>query len=221
MKKRLLYLSLIILFASCAKQDAPEPVGEIKVKFVNTVDGSTAQDMFIKGVKAPNSVPLAYGQDSPYFTATSGDNAFAFADLGTTSGVGNAGISGKFDIGANITVFYFKTLERLGGTLAAGIKSDDNVPEAGKAKVRFIHLNNKLENFINFSVGDQILTTGIAFAYASAYYSLAPGAVIKANATGVTEPLMIDANLKAGKNYTIWLDGPSEKVLVSHVILHN
>ncbi len=221
MKTRLLYLGLIVLFASCVKKDPAEPVGEIKVKFVNAVESSTAQEMFIRGAKAPNSVPLTYGQDSPYFISTSGDNAFAFADVGTIDGTGNAGIGGKFEIGANLTVFYFKTLARLGGQLAAGVKNDDNTVVPGKARVRFVHLNNHLENYVNFSVGDNVLTTGIAFAYASTYFSLDPGAIIKAHATGVTEPLMIDANLKAGKNYTIWVDGPSEKVLLSHVILQN
>ncbi|HMI01449.1 MAG TPA: DUF4397 domain-containing protein [Pedobacter sp.] len=222
MKKRLLYLGLIVLFASCVKQDPPEPVGEIKVRFVNAVKSSNPQDMFIRGVKAPNSVALIYGQFSPYYTSTSGDNAFAFADMGTTEGTGNAGIGGKFEIGAEVTVFYFKGLIRLGGNLAAGVKDDDNVVVPGKARVRFVHLNSFLENYINFSVVDgEILTTGIAFAYSSTYFSVNPGSKIKANATGVTDPLIIDANLQAGKNYTIWIDGASEKVLEQHVIIQN
>jgi hypothetical protein len=222
MKKRLLYLGLIVLFASCVKKDPPEPVGDIRVKFVNAVTSSTAQEMFIRGAKAPNSVPLSYGQDSPYYSSTSGDNAFAFADVGIVDGTGNAGIAGKFEIGADVTVFYFKGLNRLGGNLAAGVKEDDNTVVAGKARVRFVHLNNFLENYINFTVVDgDILTTGIAFAYASTYFTVNPGAKIKAHATGVTDPLIIDANLQAGKNYTIWIDGPSEKVLTSHVILQN
>ena len=222
MKKRLLYLALIVLFASCVKKDPPEPVGDIKVKFVNTVKSSNPQEMFIRGVKVQNSVPLSYGQDSPYYTSTSGDNAFAFAEIGTIDGTGNAGISGKFEIGADLTVFYFKGLNRLGGNLAAGVKEDDNIVVPGKARVRFVHLNNFLENYINFTVVDgEILTTGIAFAYASTYFTVNPGAKIQANATGVTDPLIIDANLQAGKNYTIWIDGPSEKVLEKHVILQN
>jgi hypothetical protein len=227
MKKRLLYLGLIVLFASCVKQDPPEPVGEIKVRFVNTVQASNPQDMFIRGVKAPNSVALLYGQFSPYYTSTSGDNAFAFADMGTTEGTGNAGIGGKFEIGVEMTIFYFKLLERRDlGALAAGIKYDDNAMVAGKARVRFLHLNRFLENFINFTVSvdgvdGKILSEGIGFAAASPYYEVDPGTKIKANATGITDPLIMDLNLQAGKNYTIWLDGPSEKVLMSHVIVQN
>ncbi|WP_285054980.1 DUF4397 domain-containing protein [Pedobacter ginsengisoli] len=227
MKKRLLYLGLIVLFASCVKQDPPEPVGDIKVRFVNAVQTSKPQDMFVRGVKVPNSVALIYGQFSPYYTSTSGDNAFAFADMGTTDGTGNAGIGGKFEIGAEFTVFYFKLLERRdNGALAAGIKYDDNTVVAGKAKVRFLHLNNSLENFINFTVVEdgvdgKVLSTGIGFAASSPYFEVDPGTKIKANATGVTDPLIMDLNLKAGKNYTVWLDGPSEKVLVSHVIIQN
>jgi hypothetical protein len=225
MKKRLLYLGLIVLFASCVKQDPPEPVGEIKVRFVNAVQTSKPQDMFVRGVKVPNSVALIYGQFSPYYTSTSGDNAFAFADMGTTDGTGNAGIGGKFEIGAEFTVFYFKLLERRdNGALAAGIKYDDNVVVPGKAKVRFLHLNNFLENFINFTVdgvGGKVLSEGIGFAASSPYFTVDPGTKIKANATGVTDPLIMDLNLQAGKNYTVWLDGPSEKVLVSHVIIQN
>lgn len=227
MKKGLLYLGLIVLFASCIKQDPPEPVGELKVRFVNAVQTSKPQDMFVRGAKVPNSVALIYGQFSPYYTSTSGDNAFAFADMGTTDGTGNAGIGGKFEIGAEFTVFYFKLLERRdNGALAAGIKYDDNVVVPGKAKVRFLHLNNFLENFINFTVvkdgvNGKVLSEGIGFAATTPYFEVDPGTKIKANATGVTDPLIMDLNLQAGKNYTIWLDGPSEKVLVSHVIIQN
>jgi uncharacterized protein DUF4397 len=197
------------------------------VRFVNAVQTSDPQDMFIRGVKAPNSVALMYGQFSPYYTSTSGDNAFAFADMGTTEGTGNAGIGGKFEIGTEMTIFYFKLLEqRDNGELAAGIKYDDNVVVPGKAKVRFLHLNNYLENFIDFTVvvdgvDGKVLSTGIGFAASSPYYEVDPGTKIKAKGTGVTDPLIIDANLQAGKNYTIWIDGPSEKVLTSHVIIQN
>lgn len=222
--KKLFYLGLIVLFASCVKQDPPEPVGEIKVRFVNSLETAGPQDMYIRGAKAPNSVPLAYGEFSPYFSSTSGDNAFAFADAGTTSGVGNAGIAGNFKIGDNITLFYFRKLKIDGGGLAAGVVLDNNVAVAGKAKIRFVHLNSFLENFINFSVdgvGGKVLNEGIGFAAASPYYEVDAGTKIKANATGVTDPLVIDASLQAGKIYTIWLDGPSEKVLQGHTVMQN
>lgn len=222
--KKLFYLGLIALFASCVKQDPPEPVGEIKVRFVNSLQTSTPQDMYIRGAKAPNSLPLAYGEFSPYFTSTSGDNAFAFADAGTTSGVGNAGIAGNFKIGDNVTLFYFKKLKIDGGGLAAGVVIDDNTAVPGKAKVRFVHLNSSLENFINFTVdgvGGKVLNEGIGFAAASPYYEVDPGTKIKANATGITDPLIFDAGLLAGKIYTIWMDGPSEKILQSHIVLQN
>jgi hypothetical protein len=221
--KKIFYLGLIALFASCVKADPPEPTGEIKVRFVNTVESSTAQDMYIKGAKVPNSVALLYGQFSPYFSAISGDNAFAFADMGVTdAAIGNAGIAGKFNVGDNVSVFYFKKMPYQGSGLAAGVVLDDNATVADKAKVRFVHLNRFLENFINFKTADgTILSTGVAFTGSSAYYTVAPGTKFIANATELTEPFKIEYDLKAGKNYTIWLDGQSDSVLVSHLILQN
>jgi len=226
--KKIFYLGLIALFASCIKKDPPAPTGEIKVRFVNAVLGSTPQDMFVNGIKDPNSAPLNYGQFSPYFTATSGDNAFAFAEVGTTEGLGNAGTRGTFSIGDNASVFYFRLLERNGSELAAGITLDDNTPVEGKAKVKFMHLNSNLDNFISFLQEDPADDTkkiaidpGVAFANASKYYTLEPGAKLFARATGMAEDLLINVDLKAGKNYTIWIDGPSDSELVSHPILQN
>ncbi|HKG08791.1 MAG TPA: DUF4397 domain-containing protein [Pedobacter sp.] len=215
--KKLLYLGLIVLFASCVKQPAPEPVGEIKVRFVNALETSVAQDMFIRGAKIPNSVAVLYGQASPYAVTTSGDNAFAFANMGTTEGVANAGVAGKFEIGDKLSIYYSKKLLSQGGGLIAALKYDDPVTVPDKAKVSFIHLNHNLNNVMNFLTEDGEVLHSMGFGLTSKYFALAPGTKIKINAATVTEPLLIDPLLEAGKNYTIWVDGPSETVLVAHV----
>lgn len=221
--KKILLLGLVALMVSCVKKDPPEPVGEAKVRFVNALKGSNNQDMFIRGQKVPNSLPLIYGQNSPYFTTTSGDIAFAFADQGATDGAANAGVAGKLAIGDNVTVFYFHTLPSKDNKIAAGFVWDDNNKVAGKAKVRFVHLNYHLNNFISFlkENGDSkaAIDAGVAFSDASKYYELDPGTKIYARAVDVPEDLLINVNLEAGKNYTIWIDGDSEKELVSHVII--
>ncbi|MES2455286.1 MAG: DUF4397 domain-containing protein [Bacteroidota bacterium] len=222
--KRLFYLGLIAMFASCIKPDPVAPVGEIKVRFVNSVLSSTPQDIFIRGVKVPNSVAVPYGQYSPYYSTSSGDISLAFANAGVSEGVGNAGFGGSIDIGSNISMYYFKKqkVQNTEGALAAAVVFDDLTPVAGKAKVRFIHLNTFLINFINIKKGDgAILSEGIAFTNSSAYFQVDPGTKFSLNATGLVEPLVVDPNVQAGKNYTIWIDGPSDSVLVSHTILHN
>lgn len=218
--KKIFYLGLVALLGSCVKADPPEPTGEIKVRFVNTVQGSNAQDMYVAGAKVPNAAPLAYGQASPYFSAVSGVTAFAFADPGTAAGgTGNAGAAGKFAIGDNLTTFYVRENK---GALSAYILLDDPVTVSNMARVRFVHLNRFLQNFIYLRKGDgTVLGTGIGFTVASTYYSVAPGTTFTASATELPEPLVIDFDFKAGKNYTVWLDGTSESTLVSHPILQN
>jgi len=219
--KKVLYLGLIVLFASCVKTPAPVPVGEMKVRFINALETSTAQDMFVRGNKVPSSVPILYGQVSPYFSTTSGDNAFAFANMGVTEGVGNAGVAGLFEIGDHVSIFYSKKLVTNGGGIIAALKYDDPVTVADKAKVSFIHMNHFLNNAINFLTEDGTLLDGKGFAIATKYYPVAPGTKLKFTSSNLKVPLIIDPDLKAGKNYTIWVDGPSDSVLVAHVAPQN
>jgi len=209
-------LGLMLMLSSCVKKPAPVPVGEAKVRFTNAALGSSAQDCYVNSQKKNNG-GLIYGASSNSITITSGDNSFVFTDEGSTTI--NEGTGGTIQIGASYSIFYLKT--QLQQPAAVGLM-EDNAVVAGKAKVRFLHFNS----FLNASVAiknqaGETLTAGVGFASSTPYYTVEPGTKFTLTATGVTTVPVVDAGLLAGKNYTIWLSGPSATELTYYTITQN
>ena len=216
--------SSILLLASCSKKNEPqpEPVGAAKVRFVNTVRGSLAQDFYVNGVKK-STLPAAYGEASAYLEITSGSNAFKFYDAGTTT-VKAESQAYSVPIGFNVTTFYYQGSNGLFGAFAIG--DDMSAPAAGKAKVRFYNLNSFLTptTGITISVVGQTTPLIPSLVYGdlnATYYAVDPGAKFTLTAAGVTNAPQLDGGIIAGKNYTIWIDGGSSAELTGHVILQN
>lgn len=212
---------LIVAFASCSKKydPVPEPVGDAKVKFVNTVFGSLSQDVYVNGVKK-SVTPVAYGTSSEYFTITSGNSTFSFNNAGTTTATATASVSTR--IGDKFMALYYKNAE---GTLVAGFIADDaTAAVTGKANVRFIHMNNFLKNIpLSVSVVGEstAVIPSVDYLAGSKTIQVAPGAKFTFAATGVITAPVLDGSLAAGKNYTIWIDGNSSTELTGHVIEQN
>lgn len=214
---------LMITMVSCKKNDpVPEPVGEAKVRYVNTVQGSAAQDFYVNGTKKSASA-VAYGGVSEYLTITSGGNSFGFYNTGsTTANVTTEAYN--FPIGINGTVFYYQAQSGPLGAFAIG--DDMTAPAAGKAKVRFLNINKfSGTNAIAVSVVGQatVLIPSLVYGDLSniAYFSVDPGAKFTFAATGVTDAPVLDAGIVAGKIYTIWVDGSSSTSLTGHAIVQN
>ncbi|MGY4384592.1 hypothetical protein ACVWYN_001618 [Pedobacter sp. UYP24] len=216
--KRILFLSLglLILVSGCVKKD-DTPVGEAQLRFVNAVPGSVGQDVYVNNNQV-TLVGLGYAQSTAYTKVISGINLIAFADGGTL--VSNAIISYGTDIGTNSSVYYYKNLS---GTLVAGaIKDDMTAPAAGKARVRFVHLNNSLNNSLRVSaVNGAELFPALVFGSASAYFEVAPGTKFQPAATGVTTAPEISVNVQAGKIYTIVLTGSAATELYAFTLIQN
>ena len=206
---------MMVVLSSCFKEPKPEPVGEAKIRFVNAVPGSP-QDVYYNGTKM-GIAPLGYAQFSGYQTIESGPGFFGFADQGNTTGNYQGSIGVK--IGDNITSFYFKTLQ---GDVNVGFTSDDmTAPPSGKARVRFIHLNQFLNNSFAVAVeGGADIVSQVAFGNSSSYFNVDPGTKFLVKATGVPNTVF-DANLVAGKIYTIWFDGTLATELNGHVLQKN
>lgn len=215
-------LGLVVLLSSCIKEPKPEPTGEAYVRYVNAVQGSSAQDFYVNGVKK-STTPLTYGNHSAFTTIVSGNNQFIFADEGSTN-AGAATDPVTIQIGTKLTVFYYRTASTPTnpGPVAAGIIGvDASAPATGKAKVRFLHLNSYYnQSFAISVVGGAQLVTGVGFRATSIYYSVDPGAKLSVAATGITTG-EINPGFEAGKIYTIWFDGSSATELNSHVIVEN
>lgn len=218
MKKLLLsILAFTLLFGSCVKKPVEEPTGEAMIRFVNAANTPQTQDVYINGSKV-QTAPLPYRASSPYISYQSGFNVFAFADNGTL--VANSGIDFGSKIGSKTTVFQYVTLSKLYATEPIG--DDTDLPSAGKFKVRFIHLNNHLENFLKVTVvGGNDVFDRLNFRSASAYYEFEPGVKFIASATGVTDSQEFTMNGVVGKVYTVWFSGADEKQLLPNFLTHN
>jgi hypothetical protein len=215
---------LMIVMASCSKKNdpTPEPVGEAKVRFVNTVQGSEAQDSYVNGAKTSLQA-VAYGNASDYLTITSGANSFGFYNAGSATANATSDAY-TFPIGISGTVFYAQSQNGPLGIIAVG--DDMSSTAAGKAKVRFINLNKfSGSNAISVSIVGQTTPLIPSLIYLdinnAVYQSVDPGVKFKFAAAGVTDAPELDPGLVAGKNYTIWVDGSSATQLSGHVILQN
>ena len=221
--KKILYLgfSLIIFLNSCVKR-TEVPVGEVKIRFVNalppTLPNALPQDVYVNNGKL-SIAAVAPGQATPYLSFYSGLNSLAMANTGTATANGDI-YSYNAEIGSHATFFYTMSLL---GTPATGIKGDDmTLPPAGKARVRFIHLNGFLNNSIKVDVvnGGELFGA-LGFGNASAYFNVDPLSKFQVSATGVTTAPVIDANIQAGKIYTIFFNGTAETELYGNLLIQN
>ncbi|SMC49863.1 DUF4397 domain-containing protein [Pedobacter africanus] len=211
-------VSAVILLSSCSKKNdpQPEPVGEARVKHVNCVEGSAAQDLYINDTKKTTTA-VAYGSNSDYLVFTSGVNVFASMNTGTTTANATSQ-QVSVPIGAYITALYYK---KSGGTLAMGLLGDDMTTVTGKAKVRFINLNGFLAANVAVGItGGVNLIPAVQYESFSDYIQVDPGTKFTFSAGAVTSA-SVDGALQAGKNYTIWIDGANATTLTGHVIVQN
>lgn len=230
MKKSFLLVcsSLVLLFAACSKKSdpVPDPVGDLRVRYVNTLQGSAAQDLYINDTKK-NTTSVAYGNASEYFTMTSGNTVFKFYDAGTTV-IKAQTEAYNIPLGINITVFNYQS--KNSSAIGAFVVGDDmSSPAVNKAKVRFLNINS-------FGGSNTIAVTAVSstgqtsafipsLAYGdltnAIYQSVDPGTKFTFASPGVTDAPTFDPGIVAGKNYTIWVDGSSAANLTGHVILQN
>jgi hypothetical protein len=217
--KKVLFLgfSLLIFLASCVKKNEV-PVGEVKIRFVNALRNSLPQDVYVNSTKL-SIAPVASGQATAYLSLYSGLNNLAMANSGTMIANGDI-IPYNAVIGSYATFFYTQNLK---GGAATGLKEDDmTLPPAGKARVRFIHLNSFLDNYLKVSVvGGAELVPALSFGNASAYYDVEPGTKFQPAATLVVTAPVVDANLQAGKIYTIFFNGSTGTELYGNLLIQN
>jgi hypothetical protein len=217
--KRTLFLglALLVFLSACVKQKEV-PVGEVKIRFVNALPNSLAQDIYVNNGKLAVP-PVAANQATAYLSLYSGLNYLAVANTGTMTANGDV-IPYNAEIGSYATFFYTQNVEGNPQTYVA--PDDMTLPPTGKARVRFVHLNGFLYNFLKVSaVSGAELFPSLVFGSASSYFNVDPGTKFQAAATGVTNAPVIDANLQAGKIYTIFFNGTSKTELFANLLIQN
>lgn len=216
----LLSVSLLTLY-SCKKIKQEEPVlGDTKIRVVNTVVGSTPQDVYQNETKV-STTSVGYGQNTDYLTIQGGKSStIALKNEGTQS-ISFSSVASPY---ANVsyTIFYYTNPNGFGAF--AGFIDENLAVPTGKIKVRFMNLGSVLSNNINISVtdGGGPVTSGLAYGYLSAYNTVDPTSSLTVNVIGSTDTKVIPAStFQAGKIYTIWFDAITPTTVNYHVVAQN
>lgn len=216
-KVLLLCLGTAALFSACVKKK-DVPTGITHVRFVNALPANTiTQDVYVDNALVYGG-KLAYGYQSPYIDYNAGVSLVGIAN--TTTTIANIAFSYGTTIGEYSTVYFFQDFDHV--LVAGGIKDDMTAPAAGKARVRFVNLDNySLTSFKMDITGGANLFQSLVFATASPYFEVAPGTKFTASALAVKDPVSIEFNPEAGKIYTIWMSADSTKNLKAHGFIQN
>jgi molybdopterin-binding protein len=205
------------ILSSCMKDPKPVPVGEAKLRYINAAYASPGQTFYIDGKKFGQTLSL-YGEASDLLTTVSGTKVLAFVDAATSELT--VAVNGNLAINESYSIFLYKNLDKVPSVL--GIGDNLTAPNAGKAKVRFIHLNGFLNNSVSIKTSEGTeLASAIGFARSSDYYQVDPGTKFIAAGTGVTTNPEINPGILAGKIYTVWLTGGSATELKAYSFTTN
>ncbi|WP_345105111.1 DUF4397 domain-containing protein [Mucilaginibacter panaciglaebae] len=215
--KKLLFVCLsAIVFSACVKKKN-EVTGTTHVRFVNAISNSYTQDVYVNGSLVYGG-KLSEGSQSPYIDYTAGLSNIGLSNTGTTDA--NILFSYGTTIGEYSTVFFFQDFDHV--LVAGGIKDNMTAPPTGKARVRFVNLDNYSQTSFKMDIaGGSNLFQSLVFATASQYFDVDPGTKFTATAVSVKDPLTIDINPQAGKIYTVWMAADSVEDLHAHAFIQN
>ncbi|SOD15166.1 DUF4397 domain-containing protein [Pedobacter xixiisoli] len=207
--------TVIFSISSCKKDNDEDLTLNSKLSFVNTVEGSVAQDVYINDLKV-NTSAVAYTNTVTDVNTSSGSKTLSFKNTGTATVAASANISAEAN--SSHTVFLVK---QANGSLAVNTYANDETTTSGKAKVRFINVAPLLSNAINVttSVGTN-LVSNLLFRTASAYQTVDANTSLNITMTGSLEVTTIaGSELQAGKNYIIWFDSSTSTKAKYHIVI--
>lgn len=202
-------LLITLCITSCSKK--ADTTGTSYIQFTNAAESASPMDFYVNN-KKENDASLTYNQSTNYFSVSSVSQSAIIKS--TASGATLASITINPQTGAYYSVFYID-----GSTIA--YQDDVTAPQSGKAKIRFINLNEGLTGTTDFSVsGGSKIASALIQLVASDYYQVDPGTTFSANTTGDTTSLIsIPTTVQAGHIYTIYLSGINAGTLKATVIL--
>lgn len=208
--------TVAISISSCKKDDDNNQL-TATLSFVNTVEGSSAQDIYINDSKISTSA-VAYGSASSNNSTTAGSKNVSFRNTGSATATASATVNAE--VNTPKTLFLVK---QTNGTFAINTYNNDNTSTSGKAKVRFINVAPLLSNTINVttSTGASVVSA-LAFNAASAYQTVDAATAFNVTMTGSLEVTTVSgAEFQAGRIYTVWFDSSTATKAKYHVVLEN
>lgn len=215
---RLAVAALVIFsVSSCKKDDDNDSLLNAKLSFVNSVEGSAAQDIFINDSKVSASA-VAYGNSSNDISTSAGNKTISFKNASSATVTASAEVNTNAN--SSHTAFLVK---QANGSMGISLYANENSAVSGKAKVRFVNVAPMLTNTINVttSAGANIISA-LAFRAASAYQTIDANTNLNVMMSGSLEVTTISgAELQAGKIYTIWFDSSTTTKAKYHILVHN
>jgi hypothetical protein len=213
------FIAAASIFTSCNKGNYTGSASlNAKVKIVNAVDGSAAQDLYLDNVKLDASA-VAYTQSSDYLTAKSGSHAAKFTNSGSTTA--NVSFNVSLQADSIYTIYYTSN-----GSASSSVITTDNLtaPAANMAKVRFVNLSNAVTSNVDFGISaTSKLVTNLAARTASAYSQVAASTTFYLYSAGsINAMLTIPATtIQTGKIYTIYISGSTTLDLTYNIVAEN
>ncbi len=211
--------ALALSISSCKKDDDGNntPSLTASLSFINTVEGSAAQDVYVNDSKVSTSA-VAYGSSTGNITTSSGSKSISFKNSGSTTVTAAANINA--DVNTSLTAFLVKQGD---GSLTVSTYVNDNTSTSGKVKVRFVNVAPLLSSSVNVvtSTGTSLISA-LAFKAATAYQTIDANTNLNVNMSGSLEITTITGTeLQAGKIYTIWFDSSTSTKVKYHIIVQN
>jgi hypothetical protein len=132
LKVFLVMMATMAAFTSCKKDDPN--AGESRMMAVHVSPDAPPVDVLIDNVKK-NTAPLAYKENTGYFTVASGSRNIKITAAGSTTPV----IEGLIPLEPNKSYSVF-AINRVSSIRAIAALDDLTAPASGKAHIRFFHL---------------------------------------------------------------------------------
>lgn len=209
--------AVIFSISSCKKDDDNDNMLNAKLSFVNTVEGSAAQDIFINDSKVSASA-VGYGSSSNDISTSAGNKTISFKNAGSATVTASAEVNTS--VNSSHTAFLVK---QANGSMGISLYANESNAVSGKAKVRFINVAPMLTSTINVttSAGANLISA-LAFKASSAYQAIDANTNLNVMMSGSLEVTTITGSeLQAGKIYTIWFDSSTATKVKYHIVVHN
>ncbi|WP_461788083.1 DUF4397 domain-containing protein [Pedobacter sp.] len=207
--------AVVLSITSCKKDDNDDMMMNTQLSFVNTVEGSAAQDVYINDLKV-NTSAVAYGSALTDISTSSGSKTISFKNTGSATVTASANVEANAN--SSQTAFLVK---QANGNLAVSTYANDNTTTSGKVRVRFINVAPMLSSTINVATTTGTnLISALAFRVASAYQTIDANTNLNVTMSGSLEVTTIaGSELQAGKVYTIWFDSSSTTKAKYHIVV--
>jgi len=201
---------LVVLFASCKKNEAviPVPVEEASIIIKHASPDAPNVDLFVDGARI-NTSSISFNTNTGYVKIKAGARNIKVNAAGSTSSVINANVTLVKD--KNYSLYAANKLSAIEPVL---VEDNLTVPAAGKAHIRFVHLSPDAPS-VNIVSGTATtnLFSAVTFKSSTAFTPVDATATGTAftfnirNATTSANVASVPATLVAGKIYTIVIRG--------------